>query len=385
MNLSRREFKKLIEARAGLHVSIYLPTHRKGPQVQQDPVRLKNLVRDAEGQLVELGMSSRNAGRMLAGGHRLRDDTVFWKYRTKGLCLFLATDFVRHYDLPFRCEELVVVTQRFHLKPIVPLLYRDARFYLLTLSQNKARIFICTQDRMVRLEVPGMPQSLKEATIHDDPEKQIQFHTGTPTTSTGNRSAIYHGHGAGADDADTRMLRYFQGIDRALGSVLADEDAPLVLAGVDYLHAIYRRANSYKGLMEDGITGSPHDESERDLHRQAWKIVRPTFEAVREKALAEYGALSGSRDPRSAGDVKEILPAALHGRVAHLFVAVGVQQWGTYDPATGRLDVQEDGKPGDEDLLDLAAVHTLANGGDVYAVPPKDMPEDAMVAAVFRY
>jgi hypothetical protein len=385
MNLSRSEFRELTETREGFHLSIYLPTHRKGPQVQQDPIRLKNLIRDAERQLTGLGVSSRDAGRLLTEGQRLLDDTVFWRHRSEGLCLFLATDFHRQYDLPFSCDELLVITHRFHLKPIVPLLYRDARFYLLTLSQNDARFFVCNRERMSQAEIPGMPRSLKEATIHDDPEKQIQFHTGTPTAGTGDRSAIYHGHGAGADDADTRLLRYFRAIDRALAPVLADEDAPLVLAGVDYLHAVYRRANTYRSLMERGVTGSPEEGNEKDLHRQAWNAVRPTFETSRNAALAEYQALSGSRDARSASELKEILPAALHGRVAHLFVAVGIQQWGSYDPATDGLEIHEEAKPGDEDLLDLAAVHTLANGGDVYAVPPENMPSSAMAAAVLRY
>jgi hypothetical protein len=385
MNLSRTEIKNLIETREGFHVSVYLPTHQKGPETQQNPIRLKNLLRDAERQLLDLGASPPDTDRLLADARRLLDDAAFWKHRTKGLCLFLATNFFRHYDLPFPSAELALVTHRFHLKPIVRLLYRDARFYLLALSQNEARAFACDREGVALMEVPGMPRSLEEATIHDDAEKQIQFHTGTPTSGAGNRSAIYHGHGAGADDAATRLLRYFQGIDRALRSVLADEDAPLVVAGVDYLHAIYRQANSYKGLMENGITGSPQNESETDLHHQAWRIVRPIFEASRKKALADYLALSGSRDPRSASDLEQILPAACHGRVAYLFVALGVQRWGSYDAPTGRLEDREERQPGDEDLLDLAAVHTLANGGDVYAMPPEDMPVDATVAAVFRY
>jgi hypothetical protein len=42
-------------------------------------------------------------------------------------------------------------------------------------------------------------------------------------------------------------------------------------------------------------------------------------------------------------------------------------------------------KPGDEDLLDFAAVHTLLNRGTVYAVELKKVPDEAPLAAVFRY
>lgn len=385
MNLRRSEFKRLITEREGPHVSIYLPTHRRGPQTRQDPIRLKNLIRDAETRLLDLGKSARDADRILSDGRRLLDDTAFWNHRTNGLCLFLATDFHRRYDLPFRCDELLVVTRRFHLKPVVPLLYRDARFYLLALSQKDVRFFVCDRDRIVQTEVAAMPRSLEDATVHEDPERQIQFHTGTPATAGGSRPAIYHGHGAGADDAETRLLRYFQVIDRALGPVLAADDAPLVLAGVDYLHAIYRKANSYRGLIGEGISGNPQGREEGELHRRAWKVVSPCFEGRRGEALAEYEALSGSGDARRADDLERVLPAALHGRVAYLFVAVGVQQWGSYAAAADRLEIRDEAMPGDEDLLDLAAIHTLAHGGEVYALPPEEMPTEGTVAAVYRY
>jgi hypothetical protein len=86
--------------------------------------------------------------------------------------------------------------------------------------------------------------------------------------------------------------------------------------------------------------------------------------------------------------LKEIIPAAHHGRVESLFVAVGVQQWGRYEPGAGTVELHEDRALGDQDLLDLAAVETLAHAGDVYAVSPDKVPgpqANSPVAAVFRY
>jgi len=68
-----------------------------------------------------------------------------------------------------------------------------------------------------------------------------------------------------------------------------------------------------------------------------------------------------------------------------LFIAVGVQGWGRFDPEKDRVDVHESPKPGDEDLLDLSAIQTLLKGGTVYAVSPEEVPDQAIVAAVLRY
>jgi len=63
----------------------------------------------------------------------------------------------------------------------------------------------------------------------------------------------------------------------------------------------------------------------------------------------------------------------------------GVQQWGLFDRTSGQLQVFEKEQNGCEDLLELAAVHTLANKGTLYFVEKNDMPVDAPAAALFRY
>lgn len=36
-------------------------------------------------------------------------------------------------------------------------------------------------------------------------------------------------------------------------------------------------------------------------------------------------------------------------------------------------------------MLDFAEIHTLLNGGTVYAVDPEKVPDDTPAAAIFRY
>jgi hypothetical protein len=47
--------------------------------------------------------------------------------------------------------------------------------------------------------------------------------------------------------------------------------------------------------------------------------------------------------------------------------------------------VHEEAEPGDEDLLDFTAIQTLLNSGMVYAVEPQKVPDEALLAAAFRY
>jgi hypothetical protein len=156
-----------------------------------------------------------------------------------------------------------------------------------------------------------------------------------------------------------------------------------VLAGVEYLFPLYREANSYRHLFEEGIAGNPELMTTEDLHMRAWAIVQPHFLKAQHEAAAAYERLLGLG--RASGDVEAVVPAAYYGQVDRLFVAVGVQCWGTFDPATHAVHWHSEAQTGDEDLLDFAAVHTLLNSGTVYAVAPEYVPDIRPLAAIFRY
>jgi hypothetical protein len=146
---------------------------------------------------------------------------------------------------------------------------------------------------------------------------------------------------------------------------------------------IYREANTYGHLLQDGVSGNPEELRAEELQAQAWQVVEPSFRQAQEEAHSQYHRLAGTG--RTATDIREVLPAAAHGRIDCLFVAVGVQQWGTYDRNSDMLEVHQEAQARDEDLLDLAAMLTISNGGTVYALEPANVPGEAGLAAVYRY
>ncbi len=382
--LNRAEVRALMEERGTLCVSLYMPTHRSGASMQQDPIRFKNLLKQAEERLIESGLRRTEAQDTLRGAQRLLDDSVFWKHRGDGLAVFASRETLASYRLPYSFSQLVVVTDRFHVKPLLTLLSGDGRFYILAFSKKQVRLFQGSRHSVAELEVENMPGSLAEALGAEEREKQLQYHT--PGRAGG---PIFHGHGGGGTDESVHkkdLLRYFKQVDKGLQDLVREERAPLVLAGVDYLLPIYREANTCAELVNGGVVGNPDGLSASELHARAWTILEPFFAKEQERAAAQYLERSGSG--RASRDLKEIIPAAYHGRVESLFVAVGVQQWGKYESEIGDVELHDDREPGDQDLLDLAAVETLAHAGNVYAVDPAHVPgaeRNGPVAAVFRY
>ncbi len=380
--LSKEELKKLVTKPGGQCISIFMPTHQAGRDIQQDQIRLKNLLGAAEERLITGSLRFPEVKELLEPVQNLVLDSPFWQTQSNGLAIFRSREVFTYYRLPFYFAELLVISNRFHIKPILPLLNGEERFYVLTLSQNKVRLFRGTRNSVSEAELPDVPDTLAEALKYDDPEKQLQFHTGTPR-GKGRRAAIFHGHAVGIDDNKDRILRYLRLVDAGLHELLKNERVTLVLAGVDYLLPIYKEVNNYPYLAVDGIEGNPEGMSTQELHEEAWAIVEPCFQKKQQEAAARYRQLIGTG--LTSNDVKEAVPAAFQGRIELLFVTINLQQWGTYDPNTNTVHSHRKTEPGDDDLLDLAAVQTLLNGGTVYAVNAKKMPDKAPLAAVFRY
>ncbi len=379
--ISKDELRRLIEDQQSACVSIYMPTHRK-LEAQQDRIRFKNLVRRAEDGLLQLGLRSPEAAALLEPARRLLDDAMFWEYLSDGLALFLSRNSLRSYRLPYGLKEMAVVAERFQLKPLLPLLDYAAQFFVLALSKNEVRLLRGTPLGAEEMELANVPRGLADALKYDRPEKQLQYHTRTPR-GLGRRAAVFHGHGTREEGDTEDILQYFRMIDRGVLEILRNESAPLILAGVDYLLPIYRQANSYLHLLEEGVAGNPDELQPEELHARVWPVVQPTLERGRRRAMERYVELAAKG--LASNRIGEVVPEAYFGRVDSLIVALGIQQWGGFDLDERAVHVYPEQKPGSQDLLDFAAIHTLLNSGEVHAVTPDKVPGGEALAAIFRY
>lgn len=386
-HFSVSELQQLIAFHGGPAVSIYMPAHRvtTANQMQEDKIRLKNLLRDAESRLTQTGLRGPEARALLAPAQDLLDNVEFWQHQSDGLAIFLGQGATYIFRLPIEFETLLFVADNFHVKPLLPLLTNDGTFYVLAASQNEVRILRGTKHTIDELDVAGVPDSLAEAMRFEDPERQLQFHTSTPPAAGGDRrSAIYHGHGGGpGDEEKDRILRYFRAIDKGMQELLQDEQAPLVFAGVEYLLPIYQEANTYRYLMETGITGNPEELRPEELHQAAWEIVAPHFARAQSEALELYQQMIATN--QAANTIRQILPAAYQGRVQTAFVPHNKQLWGTFDPETSEVHLAAEETPDTYDLYDQFAVYTLMRKGQVFVVEPGTLPDGADAAAIFRY
>lgn len=358
-------------------VSITMPTVQVGEQTQQNAIRFRNLITRAENHLTEAHVDAATTAELLGRLRRVGEPgDGFWQLQSQGLAVYVSPDAMRVYRLPLPLAEAVMVDEHFNVTPLIPLMNNGTRFYVLAISQAAVRLVACNQYQFGTIDLPGAPASLRDTLRFDVTERQIQHHSG----SYGAAVAVFHGHGAAGDEAVAKqdIHRYLNEIDQALVAYLRDARTPLVIAAVDFVGAMYQNLSAYQHVVPHRIEGNPDLLDERALHAAAWPVVAPLFEGDAASDMARWEQLYGSQSKRALVGLGDILPAAYYQRVETLFYPQGSQLWGSFDPETADIYVGDSGQP--KELMNLAAVHTLLNGGELHTVD-----SDQPLRAILRF
>ena len=279
-------------------VSIFVPTHRAGQEIRQDPIRLKNLVRQAERQLINEGTRPAEAHHLLEPVAALVEDAAFWPHQAEGFAVFRSPDVFRTYRVPFPVGEFVAVSDRFYINPLLPLLINETRFYVLALSQKAVRLLDCTRDGVVPVLLSDVPQDI-EQTQPEGPTAHLRRHSLPMGGPEGGR---FHAHGVGTEDVDMiNVKRYFQQAEDGLRQRLAGERVPLILACVEYLAPIYREVSTYRFVLEEIVAGNPDGVPDDELQRKARgpsRIVISSRPVARPSPSIMKGLPRGERPTR---------------------------------------------------------------------------------------
>jgi hypothetical protein len=385
--LTRELFTELANYKGDCCVSLFLGSHSSGVEVNEhyDPINFKNQLQEIARRLGEKGYEQGMVERLLEPGFELVRNNEFWTQQSPGFAVFIADGFFKYIKMPNPpVEELTVIEPTFYVTPLIPLMTSKEYFYLLVISKQSAKLFKADSYGMQIVPVE-LPQSIEEVKRLSGGDSTT-FRTG----ESGRRapSAAFPGsiHGAGGGNPGDKdnMLTYFEAVDDILwDKVFKTENAPLLLAGVEYVLPIYRSAADYHYLWPEALTGNRDQQETTSLYNDAMQVMKPYFEQRVNKALENY--MNNSANGLTSSIAADVIPAAYYSQVAQLFVTKGEHIWGTFDETSNELVFHDSPNEDGEDLIDNAVVKTLANGGEVFLLEKERMPADCQIAAMMRF
>lgn len=381
-HVTRNTISSLIESASHPCISLYCPMEIKGKDTEQNSIRYKNLINQTEKQLKALGFRDTEIQPLLESARALIPETPYWQHQNQGLAVFMAPNVFETYRLPIKFQEHLTVSPRFHIMPVLPFVSKsEETFYILALDLQKMALYRATPFELEDISPENMPINIEELLQYEEPERQLQYHTGTGE-GKGKRPAMFHGHGTGGDDVGRKdeILRFFQSVNRELREVLADKSQPLLLAGQEYLVGLYRQANSYNHLADTAVTKDPETFRNDDLHQHAILQMQDYLNQTKQHAIERFPA-----EKKTSKDLAEILHATTRNQVEILFVAEGAEKWGEFDANADEIVYHEAREPEDVNLYDVAAEKSFLHKAQVFVLPKDDMPTDTSIAAIFRF
>ncbi|RAU84280.1 baeRF3 domain-containing protein [Pontibacter arcticus] len=392
--INKTDIEKLLNVQTStpnaLCISIYIPTHRAGHETLngQDATLFKNKIREARTLLERHDVPENEIETYLKPAEELLDDTNFWRHQAEGLAVFITKGFSTHYTVPVTMPDVVYVLDQFYFTPLLPILSQNGRFFILNLFREKVSFYEATVERIRAIDIAGfVPDSMNKALKFDIKGNDQDFHNSTTTT---NGTNIVHGAGSTKGDEEHERVREFMlEIDNSLQQILHNATEPLVLAGVDHYCAIYRNFSKYKHIVPGNINvnESTAGLSPNALHEKALELVKPMMHQNHSDSLSRYENVAGTGV--TSEDLATVAAEAVHGRVDTLFISPSEPVWGLYDEKNATAVIHEEYQRGDHDLINLAAIKTIQQGGKVFVSSYDGMAEvsngNGNVKALFRY
>jgi hypothetical protein len=381
--ITHDQLRNLVESGTPPCVSIFMATHTKSKELRQDPIELKNLIRSAEEQLIARGDADL-ARQLLEPARALLDDAEFWPKNESGLAIFISKGIFQVYRVPVEIEDLAIANDRFHVRPLLPLL-TNRMFYILAVSQKAARLLECNPLSCHEIPLPeDVATSMEEAIPpNDENQTRLERHGGG-RSGPANSPGSFHGEDPDVQKSQREDMKfYFRQLDDGVKRAMKNPDATLIIAGADSITPFYKRATLLKNVLEESIDGNPEHVPNDTLRVKAVSLLEPIWHDELNQLQERFGAATGQ--DLASSEIKEILRAASAGRVDTLFVPRGVVKWGRHDVSSNQVHVHDEPQQGDEDLIDRATVETLLTSGQIVVVAPEEVPGDREIAAIYRY
>jgi hypothetical protein len=349
-------------------VSIFVPTHRRGREVSQDHILLKNELSAVSSRLEELGRKPQERSERLSSVEALLEDREFWEHQDRGLAIYIGEDgSFRAVALPSPVSAASHVMGVYLVRQLVGAL-NELEVPVLALTRDEAGLFTVTARRARPVEA-DLP-TYGDVNWFVDRETQRQQHPGGGKQSR-------HGHEPSAREHED-LARFIREVDSALEDL--DLGEPLIMLGDDNLVARYTEVTGREIVSPENSGFSTHLSTDLvgELSRPSvLDLERRRSESTKQLADEQIAVGMGTTN------IEEAVAAAFTGRISDLLIEADADPiWGRFDSRTLEAEVHEGQRPGDVELLDRLVVWSRRHGAPL-SVGTGD-PESPFMA-VFRY
>ncbi|MBV6439148.1 MAG: hypothetical protein EPGJADBJ_00784 [Saprospiraceae bacterium] len=339
-------------------ISILLNTHRTFPDNKQDEIVLKNLVQEAETRLLTT-YEKRDILPVIEKMKQLAA-SVDHRYNLDSLGLFVSRDTAEFLRLPVSVTDRVNIGPNFAVREIVRAINQTERYYLLVVSQQKARLLEAKNDQLTR-----------EITDDDFPMTNDNLYS----THALDRSL------AGVEE--NYLREFFNRVDKAFVEVYRANPLPTILAADQQNHSHYRQISDIPDAIVAYLSGNRDNDKPHELIADAWPAMRAHNARQQDEALQQLDLAQSHQ--KALSDLQDIFLAARDGRAELLLVEKGFLQPAVVIGDSVKIVTNANAPGASEDIIDDIIEMTMDNGGKVVYLDPGQLTDYQKLALVVRY
>lgn len=359
MNTKLNDLKKIVSENC---VSIILNTHRTSPDNQNDPIKLKNLIKEAEHRLLE-GADKKKAKAIVDSLTEL-GSTINHIYNLESLILFVNVDegIAEFMRLPISVVDRVVIADTFATRDLLRAIHLNSSYYVLVLSQQKVRLIQALNDEVVmEFSTPF-------------PIENNDFH---PTNSAEAAIASRQTH---------LIAEFFNRVDKEVNKIRKANPLPVLICTEEgNYHEYLKVADDKKSIFDMYLNRNRLEEKAGAIVKDAWTILKDFVVKRNDERKMELDQAVGTG--RFLSDVNDIMRAINEGRVQTLFIEQGLFQPAVMKNDFIQLISNKDEKPKGmiDDIFDEMIEFNMNHGGEAVFLPKGKLDEFNGFGAITRY
>jgi len=370
----------IFKDKQGPFITLYQTTHRTSPDNKQDSLRFKNLVNQVEKSLKEQGFKN-EVLKICEPLHHILEDKEFWINSYDGICVLVNPHQCIVYKLDIPVQELAIVADSFHIKPLIRIFQGAQTYLILGLSKHEFHLYQADKHKILPIEFEEHVIT-KSKDLLGDIYSDISLTHGSYGGTKG--AAIFHGFEDKQAEIDKDTEKFFSYVDQfVIKNYSQVLKVPLVLVAVNEHHSHFQKISKNSYLLEDGIRQSMESLDVDALRKKAWTLVNPMFTQKVKKEIEKFNYAKSNGT--GSDDLETVIGAALENRIATIMIEEEMMIYGEIDPVNHQFKLSQPQNGMYNDILDDLAEMVLLSKGEVFVLTQKDMPTQSGVAATFRF
>lgn len=255
----------------------------------------------------------------------------------KGIIVFYSAQMRGYLKVQTSLDDLVVVADSFHIKPLLRIKNTARGFFLVSICSKAIELLAEMNGHLYRL----------------DTYRNVRI----------------------------EALDFIAHTAVELNKMFSAYKSPIILAGVKEHLEYMRKFLDHSMLLDDSIVGNVERLKTDDLREKCFNLLEPYYFKKELLAIKELNLAVEKNYAITC--IEDIAVSAVYGKIKKLFIVENRQLWGSINKLTGEINISSHQlNSRDDDILDDVCQIVLSKGGEVVVLKDSANVKGYLAAAI---